>query len=362
MEISNTFAAFSDSAYGNATFRAAVDAIARHAAKLQAHCPGVGVEALLNAAPNPYMSGYDLLYKTSTAYFTGNNAFLLIQRDASDIVREIYPIAPQSVEFRQGADKALYVDCLFADGRQATFPYGDIVHLRRHFYGNDLLGDSNAPLFPLLDTAQTLNQGIAASVKNGVNIRGVLKFTSPVNPAQIKAEKEQFVADYFNIGNAGGVAATDQRFDFVPSNITPYMVPQEQIEAVNRQIYGYLGISPKIVSGSYTEDEFSAFYESVIEPFALQLSQEFSRKSGVGITFTGERLEFSSAGTKIKLLHEAAPLGLLTLNEARRLLALPPVPDGDRRLQSLNYVNAAGADRYQEITESEGKPNGETEL
>lgn len=356
IEIENSFSSFSGTAYGNAAFRAAVDAIGRHAAKLQAHSDNKGLEALLTAAPNAYMSAYDLLYKTAAAYFTHNNAFLLIQRNDGGDVSAIYPITPQSVEFRPGTDGALYLECLFTDGRQAVFPYGDMVHLRRHFLTNDLLGESNAPLFPLLDTAQTLNQGMAASVRNGTSIRGVLKFTSLVNPAQVRAEKEQFVSDYFNPGNTGGIAATDQRFDFVPTNVTPYTVPKEQVEAVARQIYDYLGVSPKIIDGTYTENEFSAFYESIIEPFALQLSQEFALKCGVAVTFTAERMEFSSADTKIKLLHEAAPLGLITVNEARKLLALPPVPDGDRRLQSLNYVSADKADAYQ-LEESEVSEN-----
>ena len=354
IEINNTFSSFSGTAYGNAAFRAAVDTIGRHTAKLQAHTDDKRLEALLNNAPNGYMSGYDLLYKTAAAYFTHNNAFLLLARDEAGSITAIYPLNPQSVEFRPAADGALYLECSFADGRQVIFPYADIIHLRRHFLTNDLLGDGNAPLFPLLDTAQTLNQGISASVKNGTSIRGVLKFTSLVNPTQVKAEKEQFVADYFNPNNSGGVAATDQRFDFVPTNVTPYNIPQEQVEAVNRQIYDYLGINGKIISGSYTENEFSAFYESVVEPFALQLSQEFHLKCGSDVTFTAERLEFSSAETKIKLLHEAAPLGLITVNEARKLLALPPVDDGDRRLQSLNYVAADKADAYQ-LNESEVK-------
>lgn len=352
IEINNTFSSFSGTAYGNAAFRAAVDAIGRHTAKLQAHSADTQLESLLNNAPNAYMSGYDLLYKTAAAYFTNNNAFLLLARDDTGRVSAVYPITPQSVEFTPGTDGAIYLECLFADGRKATFPYMDIVHLRRHFLTNDLLGEGNAPLFPLLDTAETLTQGIAASVKNGTSIRGVLKFTSLVNPAQVKSEKEQFVADYFNPANSGGVAATDQRFDFVPTNIQPYSIPREQIEAVNRQIYDYLGVNAKIISGSYNENEFSAFYENVVEPFALQLSQEMKLKCGAEITFTAERMEFSSADTKIKLLHEAAPLGLITVNEARHLLALPPVEDGDRRLQSLNYVSAEKADAYQ-LDESE---------
>ena len=357
--IENTFSSFSGTGYNNAAFRAAVDAIGRHTAKLQAHSGDRGLETLLNEAPNAYMSGYDLLYKTAAAYFTHNNAFMLLQREGGR-VSAVYPIAPQSVEFRPGADGALYLECLFPDGRQVTFAYSDIIHLRRHFLTNDLLGDNNAPLYPLLDTAETLNQGISASVKNGTSIRGVLKFTSLVNPAQVKQEKEQFVSDYFNPANTGGIAATDQRFDFVPTNVTPYTVPKEQIEAVNRQIYDYLGVGASIISGTYTEDEFSAFYESTVEPFALQLSQEFKLKSGAEITFTAERLEFSSADTKIKLLHEAAPLGLITVNEARQLLALPPVDDGDRRLQSLNYVSADKADAYQ-LEESEVSDHGKTQ-
>ena len=359
IEINNTFSSFSGTGYNSAAFRAAVDAIGRHTAKLQAHSDDKGLENLLASAPNAYMSGYDLLYKTAAAYFTHNNAFMLLQRDGSWRITAVYPVNPQSVDFRPGTDGALYLECLFPDGRQVAFPYSDMIHLRRHFLTNDLLGDSNAPLFPLLDTAETLNQGIAASVRNGTSIRGVLKFTSLVNPAQVRAEKEQFVSDYFNPGNSGGIAATDQRFDFVPANITPYNVPKEQVEAVERQIYDYLGVGASIINGTYTENEFSAFYESIVEPFALQLSQEFKLKSGVEITFTAERMEFSSADTKIKLLHEAAPLGLITVNEARRLLALPPVDDGDRRLQSLNYVSADKADAYQ-LEESEVSEDGKT--
>ncbi len=359
IEIENQYTAFSGTAYGNAAFRAAVDTIGRHTAKLQAHGADKQLETLLNEAPNAYMSGFDLLYKTAAAYFTHNNAFMLLARDDTGRITAVYPITPQSVEFHPGTDGAIYLECLFSDGRQVTFPYSDVIHLRRHFLTNDLLGDGNAPLFPLLDTAQTLTQGIAASVKNGTSIRGVLKFTSLVNPAQVKAEKELFVSDYFNPANSGGIAATDQRFDFVPTNIAAYNIPQEQVEIVNRQIYDYLGVNGKIISGSYNENEFSAFYESVVEPFALQLSQEFRLKSDVAIVFTAERMEFSSAATKIKLLHEAAPLGLITINEARSLLALPPVPDGDRRLQSLNYVSAEKADAYQ-LEESEVKPNGQT--
>lgn len=98
----------------------------------------------------------------------------------------------------------------------------------------------------------------------------------------------------------------------------------------------------------------------MIEPLAVQASLEFSRKCGQEIRFTSERLEFSSAATRISLLRELLPFGVISINEARSLLSLPEVPDGDKRLQSLNYVTADKADAYQ-LEESEVQDHEEHE-
>lgn len=43
------------------------------------------------------------------------------------------------------------------------------------------------------------------------------------------------------------------------------------MQAVKTKIYDYLGVSEAIVNSSYDENQWAAFYESVIEPLALQL-------------------------------------------------------------------------------------------
>lgn len=89
VELRSGFSAFSGAAYENAIFRGAVDTIAKHAAKLKPRSvPAVQrLDRLLQTEPNPYMSAYDLLYKTATAYFCDNNAFILIHRDESESLR-----------------------------------------------------------------------------------------------------------------------------------------------------------------------------------------------------------------------------------------------------------------------------------
>ena len=128
-----------------------------------------------------------------------------------------------------------------------------------------------------------------------------------------------------------------------------------QLASVKAKIYDYLGISEKIVNSTYDENEWAAFYESVIEPIALQLSLELTSKIftereqafGNSIMFEANRLQFASAGSKVNIIKELMPLGLFTVNQALEILNLPAVEDGDRRLQTLNVVSAELVDRYQ---------------
>ena len=171
----------------------------------------------------------------------------------------------------------------------------------------------------------------------------------------MKEFKDRFVRDYLSISNDGGVVATDNQMEFSPIESKPVNLENSQIQFVKEKIYSYLGISEKIVNSSYSEDEFAAFYESVIEPLAVQMSLEFTRKIfnereqsfGNQIIFESGRLQFSSNATKINLIKELMPLGLLTINQALEVLNIAPVEGGDKRLQTLNVVDFDMATKYQ---------------
>lgn len=359
------FIPWTGDAYANDIYRSAVDAIARNAGRLAGvhlirdgdlKTPAINtrLNRLLQTEPNPYMSAYDLLYKTVTHYYLHNNSFLFLQRDGNGVCG-IYPLDVRQVEFLTDPSGEVYCRFRFSSGKEYTFPYCDIVHLRRNFNSNELLGDDNGALFPALELAHTLNEGISASIKSGATIRGVLKFTQLLAPEKMKEAKEQFVQDYLTMSNSGGVVATDQQTDYVPINSTPATVDAAQMKAAKEKIYDYLGISERIVNSSYTETEWAAFYESTLEPLAVQMSLEFTRKIftkreqafGNMIVFDSGRLQFTSSQTKVNLLKELLPYGLLTINQALEILNLPPVKDGDKRLQTLNVIDASKANQYQ---------------
>lgn len=370
------FTTWNGDAYANDIYRGAVDAIARNAGKLKGshvisyadHQQKGGdckLNRLLQVRPNPYMSAYDFLYKMVTRYYLYNNSFALLDRDERGQLKAIYPITCSFVEMLSDDTGALFCKFYFTSGKQAIFSYSDIIHLRRDFNSNDLLGDDNSALYPALELAHTQNEGIINGIKAGANIRGVLHYTQIVSPEKMKAEKEAFINDYLQMNNDGGVIVTDQKAEYTPIESKPVILDAAQAQQTAEKIYNYLGVTKSIVNSSYTEDEFSAFYESVIEPIALALGMEFTAKLfnereqafGNAVIFESGRLQFTSNKTKVSLIKELMPFGLLTVNQALEILNLPSVTDGDKRLQSLNYIDQQAATSYQLGKVGESNPD-----
>jgi len=366
------FTPFSGNAYESDIYRAAVDAIARNAAKLRGthiitmerrRTGDSNLNRVLQVRPNPYMTAYDLLYKLVTHYYLHNNAFAFLQKDERGNLEAIWPLRPQAMEYLTDPTGELYCKFLFAGGQTVMLPFKEIFVVRRHFNSNDLLGDTNTAILPTLDLAHTQTAGIESAIKSGATIRGILKYNQVLSPEKLKQEKEAFIADYLTVTNSGGIAVLDSKAEYTPlKNEGNFAVDDKQLQAVKQKIYEYLGISEKIVNSSYTENDWAAFYESVLEPLAVQFSLELTDKIftkreqafGNSIIFEANRLQFASSETKANILKELMPLGLFTLNQALDVLNLPPVEDGDRRLQTLNVVNADKADQYQ-LNEGEGK-------
>ena len=359
------FTQFSGNAYESDIYRSAVDSIARNVAKLKpVHVVTIernrkdgdnSLNRILQVRPNPYMTSYDMIYKIVTHYYLYNNAFAYLQKDENGKLTGIYPLSPVNMEYLTDLTGELYCRFFFAGGKQVTLPFRDVFTIRRFYNSNDLLGDTNTAILNTLDLAHTQNEGIANSIKSSATIKGLLKYNQILSPENLKKEKEEFIKDYLSISNNGGIAALDSKMDYVPLDIKGAVIDSEQMLAIKQKIYDYLGVSEKIVNSTYNEDEWSAFYESVIEALGVQISLELTDKIftqreqafGNSIIMEANRLQFASNTTKVKMIKELMPLGLFTVNQALEILNLPSVENGDRRLQTLNVANTEIVDEYQ---------------
>jgi HK97 family phage portal protein len=359
------FTSFGNDAYASDVVRSTVHAIASNAAKLKPkHIRRLGekispqnstIERLLTVRPNAHMNAYDFYYKVVTQLLMKNNAFILIQTDGVNVTG-FYPINAWTVEMLEYQDE-LFVKFNFQSGKALTVPYAAVIHLRRFYNENDMFGESNnEALLPTLELIHTTNEGIKNAVKSSAYLRGLLKFTQTMlKPEDIKKQRDDFVKDYMDVSNNGGIAAIDAKADYVPLNNEPKMINGPQMKLIEEKIYKFFNVNEAIVMSKYNENEWNAFYESVLEPIAIQLSLEFTSKlftdraRGFGneIIFEANRLQYASNTTKITLVNTLMPMGLLTMNEGREVFNLASVDGGDKRIISLNYVDASKANKYQ---------------
>lgn len=295
--------------------------------------------------PNPYMTGQKLQEKLATQLCLNNNAFAVVIRGASGYPAEIYPVPALSAEALYDRDGRLYLRFLFRNGKNYTFPYTDIIHLRQDFNENDIFGESIAPaLAPLMEIVTTTDQGIVKAIRNSSVIRWLLRFNSSLRPEDIERQTKQFADSFLSVERGGyGVAGTDTKMDATQIEPKDYVPNAAQMDRTTERIYSLFNTNEKIVQSRYTEDEWNAYYEAEIETVVLELQGEYTRKlfsrrergCGNQIVFEAANLATASMATKLNLC-QMVDRGALTPNEWRAVLNLAPLPGGDKPVRRLD--------------------------
>ena len=370
----NVFSNFGDNINASDVVKICIDRIATHAAKLKPRYikkqdDSTVVEKkgslafILKFQPNPIMSPYDFIYRVVTLLYLNNNAFIYpVYDEATFELKELWPIKPNSVEALKDESGELYLRFYFSDRKAFTLPYESIIHLRRFYGTNDIFGGSGAisdhsAILKTIKINDSVLQGIDNAIKSSFQIRGLLKINGMLSEKDKNAQKAEFDRALKTSVEDGGssIVPIDLKSEYVPLNVDPKLVNSETLTFLQKKVISYFGVSDAIYDNKYDENQYNAFYEGCIEGIAIALSEAFSKalltknalERGEEIVFYSERLQYASWNTKVTAIEKLMGLGILSLNESRSLLGLEPIEGGDRRLQSLNYVDANKANQYQ---------------
>lgn len=303
--------------------------------------PTLSVSMVLNE-PNAIMSMQMLLEKTIWQYRVNGNAFIYVEKGDDGKPIALYPIVSQSLELLINPMGEYFIKFILRDGKEYTFKYRDLIHIRNDFTSNEVLGDSLAPsLLPLLEVVQTTDQGIISAIKNSNVVKWLLKFNQTLRPEDIKSNTKQFVDDFLRTDSEGiGAAGVDSKADAIQVQPYSYVPEKEQSAATRQRILDLFNTNNHIVQSDFSENQWIAYYETQIEPALLQLSDTFTkaffsrreRALGNSIMFESNNLQFASMQTKLQMVGWL-DRGVMTINEYRMIaLGLEPVEGGDARL------------------------------
>ena len=295
--------------------------------------------------PNPYMTGQMLQEKMATQLMLNGNAFALVVRDDAGLPCEIYPIPAGAAEALYDEHGDLHIRFTYLNGKSNTFPYSDLIHLRRDYAERDIFGESQVEaLAPVMECVGTLDQGIMKAVKNSGLIRWLLKFNTSTRPEDVKAQTKHFVDTYLSTESetigAAGVNANVDAIQIDPKDIMPNKTLMKELRD---RVYAFFNTNEKIVTSSFTDDEWNAYFEAEIEPDILQFTiawtqRLFSRRERAGgnrIVFEASNLQCASIQTKLALV-AMVDRGALTPNEWRATMNLAPVEGGDKPVRRLD--------------------------
>ena len=350
-----TFTPYKGNFHEDPDVLACVDTIARNGAKMHPrHIRNFNgkmenvkdnLYKLLAKQPNEIQNAFKFYYQVITDLELYNNSLVYIQRDENLKVTGLYPLEYSEIKLYEYQDK-IWIKFKFGRGKERFVPYDRCIHLTR-FVGKDgLFGGSSEPIIKVLDIKHVLDEGIVNAIKTTQSIKGILKSTKAMlKPEDVKRMRDQFVNDFIDYHrNKAGIGGLDATTDFMPVKIEPQTATDAQIKMVDEKVLKYFGINENIIESKYSEDEWNAFYESVLEPIGLQMSLEFSNKIftpteknfGNEILFESNRLQYASNKTKIELVRYAS--NIMTINEQREVFNLAPIEGGDVFMIDQNHT------------------------
>lgn len=329
--------------------------------------PDANIRFLLSE-PNPYMTGQQMQEKVANQLCLNNNAFILVVRDENGKPMQLYPIPCVSVEAKYNDSGELFLKFLYGNGKTGVFRYSDIIHLRQDYNDNDIFGTSPLPvLAPLMNLIGTMDQGIVNAIRNSNVIRWLISFRQSMREEDIKRYVQNFVDNYLAVESTTfGAAGIDSKADIQRIEPKDYVPNALQTEKVVDRLYSYWGTNKKIVQSSYTEDEWTAYYESEIEPVVVQMYQTytvalFSRKErgyGNRIVFEANNLQCASLTTKLAF-QAMVDRGAMTPNEWRETMNLAPIEGGNQPIRRLDTqvvniledcLNKMNRENYMQLT------------
>lgn len=325
------------------------------------------IQKVLNA-PNELMTTSDFLEKVVWLLFLNYNAFIIptyyVWKNEEGVEERrytgLYPIKPIQVDFIQDASDTLFVKFTFENNYETTLQYSDVIHIRYRYSVNEFMGGNengqpdNEALLKTLDLNYQLLHNLSKAMSSSCAVNGVVKFKSLIDKGKTEAAMKELEEKLKN--SESGFLPLDLSSEFIPIQRDIQFVDEATLKFIDEKILRHFGVPLAILTGDFTAEQMSAFYQKTLEPIIISMSQAFTKtlftqreiSFGNKVQFYPKELIFMSISQTLEMARIMGDRGSIYENELRCAFGLPPLPElVGKRMQSLNYVDVEYAKQYQ---------------
>lgn len=350
-EYAPVFSTYEGGVYEQALTRAAIERFSLSASKLKPEMTGTSkprIGKLFKSQPNPYMTWPRFLARCATIVECDTTCAVVPSFDQSLNVTGLFPLKFDSADIVEYEGEQ-WVRFSLSSGDTLTIELSNVCFLTRFQYQSDFFGGGNKPLLPTMRLIDVQQQAQEQAIRFGANIRFIGRVNGLMKDDQLEEKRRKFSEQNLSAENDTGMLAYDNTFaDVQQVSAQRYTIGADEMDVIENNVFNYFGISKKILQNDFNEDEWGAYYESKVEPFAVQLGEGLTQMlfttveqmHGNRIMFSANRLEYASNASKRNMARDMTDRGIISINEAREMLQLPPVDGGDVRVIRGEYTNA----------------------
>ena len=352
------FSKWGGNVYESELVRAAINARAMHISKLKVETRGSAKPSLqvkLSHAPNEFQTWSQFLYRLSTILDVHNTAFVIPVYDQYGEPSGIYAPLPEKCTIAQYGNVP-YLRYEFSWGQKCAVELAYCGIMTKFQYKSDFFGETNASLTPTMELIHVQNQGIAEGVKSAATYRFMAQLSNFSKAEDLALERKRFTAENFaSDAEGGGMLLFPSTYTNIQQiNSKPFVVDADTMKVIRESVFEYFGVNEDVLTNRYSADTWSAFYEGVVEPWAIQFSQVMTKmlytfreqSQGNMVMATANRIQYMSNTDKLNVSAQMADRGLMTRNEIREIWNLPPLPEpyGSQLPVRGEYYNVGGED------------------
>ncbi len=360
-----TFTTRGGGLYESELIRAAINAKATHISKLRVEITGSARPALhrkLNAGPNQFQTWSQFMYRLATILEIHNTAFITPIYDEFGEPSGVYTPLPSRCEIVQ-YNETPYLRYKFGNGDHAAIELAYCGIMTKHQYKSDFMGESNHALIPTMDLIHIQDQGIKEGVKSAATYRFMAQLSNFSKADDLKKERLRYNEENFaNDAQGGGLLLFPNTYSNIKQiDVKPWVVDADQMKVIKESVFDYFGVNEDVIQSKAFGDAWSAFYESIIEPWSIQFSEIMTKMlftlreqaQGNKVIATANRLQYLSNTEKLNVSSQMLDRGIMSINDVREIWNLPPVEGGDARIIRGEYYNAD--EKVTEVNDDETK-------
>lgn len=331
---------------------------------------GHPVERLLDYAPNPEMTAFNLRFAMWSHYLLWGNAYCLKVYSGKRIIA-IWPLHPSLIEVdRDDNGELRYKYCPSSGSKPKYYTAAEIIHVR-NFTLDGITGLSAIQQAALaVGINQAAEKTSAVTMRKGTRPTVVMEIPTSLSPDQRAKIREAWAETNGGTENAGQIAIAEAGTKLLPLSIPSADIQLlEQMGASDEKMAMIFGVPPSMIGittkttswGSGIAMLKQGFLDFTLAPDLKSFTQEWERS-----LFTASESEFSikhntGAFLQMDFLATVQALGLaiqrriLNPNEARAILDRNPYDGGDEYFAQMQDLPIEAA-----MTNTPGGANGPT--